>query len=283
MRYKKERDMWKKIIFWVVIFFVAVYALVMYATAGLTETANEFFIHVKTKHYDDAYEMLSDDFKQSTTKEQLTEFLIKNSLTEYESADWSSRSTENSKGKLEGTITTKSGAVIPLNIDFIKYGEDKWKIYAISKDATGLQVKSSQESKESIVTKDTKVVDRSKPKIPSKEEIITMTKKYTQIFALAINAKSMKDLYDNISNFWKKQTTIPELDKAFDAFFKAGIDFTQLEGMTPILDKEPQRLPNGTLETFGHYPTSPSTVYFNYTYMYENAEWKLIGLNVNVK
>jgi len=279
--------MWKKIIFWVVIFFVAIYALVMYATAGLTETASEFFIHVKTKHYNDAYEMLSDDFKQSTTKEQLKEFLIKNSLVDYKSADWSSRSTENSKGKLEGTITTKNGAVIPLSIDFIKYGEDEWRIYAISKDATGLQVTSTQESKPSAektpIIEKTPTIDSNKAKTPSKDQILSMTKKYTQIFALSINAKSMSGFYDNVSNFWKKQTSVAELDKAFDAFFKAGIDFTQLEGMTPILDKEPQILKNGTLETFGHYPTSPSTVYFNYTYIYEDAQWKLIGLNVNVK
>ena len=112
--------MWKKILGGFVIFIVLVVSLAMYATSGMTEVVNEFFIHVKSKHYADAYNMFSEDFKQSTSEEQFKNFVIQNALINYKEANWDSRSVENKIGKLEGTITTQNGGVIPFRIQLIK-------------------------------------------------------------------------------------------------------------------------------------------------------------------
>jgi len=279
---KKGSGMWKKILGGFVTIIVLIIGITMYATSGMTEAVNEFFIHVKTKHYNDAYDLLSDDFKQSTSKNEFKAFLIQNSLTEYKNASWDSRSFENNMGKLEGTVTTKSGDSIPLTIQFIK-NQDVWKIFSITKQMAGVQqvqntkVETEKEAETNIKS------NKSTPQLPSKDKLISLTQENTQIFAQAVNAKNMSVFYDQISSFWQKDTTPEALDKAFDAFYKAGIDFTVLKNITPTLNKEPTLLKDGRLLTEGHYPTSPSVVYFNYSYINENNHWKLVGFNINVK
>ena len=267
----KGFSMWKKILGGFVAFIVLLIGLVMYSTSGMTKAVDEFFIHVKTKHYNDAYDLLSNDFKKSVSKEKFKTFLIQNSLTEYKSASWNSRSFENNMGTLKGTITIKSGDSIPLTIQFIK-NQDIWKIFSITKQSAGLQ--EVQKTKVETI--------KLTPQLPSKNELISLTQKNTQIFAQAVNEKNMSGFYDNISSFWQKETNVKALDKAFDAFYQAGIDFTALKNITPVLDKEPTLL-NGRLITEGHYPTSPAVVYFNYSYINEKGHWKLVGFNINIK
>ncbi len=264
--------MWKKIVGGIVIFIIGIVGLTMYVTSGMTEVANEFFIHVKTKHYDDAYAMLSEDFRKSTPEEKFEKFLINNALTEYKSASWTDRSFENNMGKLEGTIATKTGGSIPLTINFIK-GENGWKIYSIYKKPTGIVTDDKSDSGEK----------KEKAQVPSKEDIVTMTQESTLLFANAINAKSMAGFYDNISKFWQGKTSVNELNKAFQPFMDAGIDFTVLKDLQPVFDKEPELSEYNELIIEGHYPTTPSVARFRNIYLNENGKWKLTGFHMILK
>lgn len=168
-------------------------------------------------------------------------------------------------GTLEGTITTKSGDSIPLTIQFIK-NQDVWKIFSITKQSAGLQEVQKTKVKTEIQKEEVETKVKSiklTPQLPSKEKLISLTQENTQIFAQAVNEKNMSGFYDNISSFWQKEINAKALDKAFDAFYQAGINFTALKNITPILDKERTLLKDGRLTTEGHYPTSPSVVYFN--------------------
>ncbi len=268
--------MWKKIFGGFIVIIVLMVSLTLYGTSGMTDAVDEFFIHVKTKHYSDAYNLLSPDFKSSVTQEQFKTFLIQNSLTEFKKSNWSSRSFDNNMGKLEGTITTKSGDAIPLIIEFIKNNEE-WKIYSIRKQTAGLQTLEKK-----VVEQKVKNIQLT-AQMPSQNVLISLTKESTQVFAQAVNAKDMSNFYSYISGFWQKDTSSEALDNAFDAFYRAGIDFTVLKSITPILNEKTKLLTDGRLLVEGHYPTSPSVVYFNYSYINENNNWKLIGYNINVK
>lgn len=266
--------MWKKILGGIVIVIGVMMGIVMYATSGMSDTANEFFIHVKTKHYDDAYNMLSEDFQQSTSKEDLKNFLIQNALSNFESVSWNSRSVENNMGKLEGTITTNSGGTIPLTMNFIK-NQDEWKIYSLSKPTGGIQT-NADDKKEKIAEKPiSMVLDENHLKLLIQESIL--------VFADSVNQKSMSKLYDHMSLFWRERTNIGELDKAFTPFYQAEIDLTILKSFTPVFDKKPKMTEQGEIILEGHYETTPSVVYFKNIYIKENGKWKLSGINVNIK
>ncbi|WP_294954957.1 hypothetical protein [Sulfurovum sp.] len=273
--------MWKKILGTVVVLIVLFIAVIMYATSGMTDVANTFFTHAKTKHYNDAYNMLSEDFKKSVSEEQLKNFLEKNALTEYKSASWNNRSFEGNMGKLEGSIATQSGSVIPLTIEFVKNTDGQWQIYSIYKRAGGIGTEQTTDTSKKVQQVQPSVSGQKKT-LPSDKEIKALVQESVMVFANSVNDKSMKKLYEYSADVWKKQTSIKQLDKIFDSFYKAGLDLTVLKDIVPQLDQKPEVGKYGEITVKGHYPTSPAVVYFENSYFPENGKWKLVGIDIQV-
>jgi hypothetical protein len=259
--------MWKKIILGLITLIALVVGFVFYATSGMTDTANEFFIYVKSKHYDDAYNMLSEEFKASTDQKDFISFIEKSSLTNYKDVNWHSRSIDEQMGTLEGTIITRSGEKIPLQMKFIKKG-DTWKIYSIFKPASGLV-----SSPESEIASDTHNA------VPSEKEINSLVKATTKHFAEAIKAKDFTKFYQTISSLWQQQTSPNKLAEAFSPFFD-NIDFTTLNTLQPILDSKPTVTKENILKVKGHYDTFPNRISFEYSYIKENDAWKLFSIYI---
>ncbi|SFV51232.1 hypothetical protein MNB_SV-6-1124 [hydrothermal vent metagenome] len=268
--------MWKKIIITIVLIIAGIIALVFYATAGMTDVATEFFIHVKTKHYDDAYNMLSKEFKKSTTQDRFKDFIIASGLTNFKSVSWDERSFENNMGKLDGVVTTKDGGSIPITLNFIKVGEDEWQIYSIYKKSAGL--KSSKPS--GILSNSDSQAEKDSIKMPSKDEILSLVNDNMLRFAKGLNAKDMTIFYNGISKLWQQNISVERLNSVFKPFMDQNADFTILQNYTPILDKEPILTDQNMLMVEGHYPTSPSVVKFKNNFMIDDGEWKLVGYNI---
>ncbi len=350
--------MWKKIIGSIVVFIIVVFSIVMYATSGMSDTANEFFIYVKSKHYDDAYNMLSEDFKKSTSKEIFENFLKNSALTDYKSVSWNERSIDGSTGTLSGTVHTESGDSIPITIKFIKTKDDKWKIYSITKPVSGIKIKDDEKSSSNQIQSPTPTATPTQPQaliprqpqtatptptqpqtltprqpqtatptptqpqtltprqpqtatptptqpqtatqpqtvtptsivtprqvnIPSRQKLIALIQETMMIFAKSVNEKSMKRVYDYSAKLFQNYYTLDKLNKAFQSFYKANVDLTVLKDITPIIDQGPIIKAGGRYITVkGHYPTSPSVVYFKNSYYLENGKWKLISIGVNIK
>jgi len=274
----KEIIMWKKIFFTIVVLIVGLVSFVMYATSGMTDVATEFFIHVKTKHYDDAYNMLSKDFQDSTTQNKFKSFILQSGLTNFKSVDWDERSFESDMGKLEGVVTTKDGNTIPITLNFIKVSEDEWKIYSIYKKSAGLT-----NIKPTGILNDSSSLNGKSTTIPSNNQLSILVQENMLLFAKGINNKDMKIFYDNISIVWQKDTNVNSLNRAFKLFMDQNADFSILKNYTPIFDKKPTISNENILLIEGHYATSPSVVNFKNSFILENQVWKLIGYNLIVE
>jgi len=254
----------------IVIFFVILFSAVFFLTSGMTNVAETFFTAVKSGDMQTAESCLSDGFKATTSMDQLNAFLKSSALEKYKSANWPTRSTEGSKGFLEGTVNTESGDTIPIKIKFIK-GENGWKIYAIEKPNAGIIQKKEKEKEKEEIT------------MPTKAQGTALVKKSINEFALSVNEKSMNRFHKHISELWKNQFTVEQLDESFKVFYTAGIDLTVVDNLTPEFDKEPYIDNRNILTISGIFNTSPSKVYFTQNYMQENGQWKLTGFNINVK
>ena len=239
-------------------------ASVMYFTSGMSDTADNFFTAVKSNNYDEAYSLLSEDFKNTTSKSQLKTYLIQNSLNHYKDTSWTKRSVSGGRGTLSGSITTESGGVIPISLGFVK-GEDDWKIYSIEKPYSGIREETEAAS------------------IPSKQEQIKLTKETIHILALSIRDKDMSKMYSHISNLFKRQITPKEMDNAFSSFFRFGDTFLELDQLTPQFSKDPALNENGVLVLKGFFPTKPLQIHFEQKYVYEGLSWKVLGLDISLK
>jgi hypothetical protein len=248
-----------------IVIIVIVILLVFQMTSGVVEVADQFFAEVKAGNVANAYEhYLSEDFRAATTLEELESFLEKTALSNYSGASWSSRSISGDQGKLEGSIETADGGTIPITIDLVKEN-DEWKILSIYKPESGL------------------VSDERTREIPSDAELKELASASVHNLALAINNDDFKSFYNDISEFWRSQTTPAELKGAFKSFVEQQVDLTVLQGMEPVFSEPPALDENSSLVLKGYFASQPSMTYFDLSYIYEHPEWKLVGIAVDLK
>lgn len=240
------------------------FAAIFYFTAGMVGAADEFFVAVKDKEIDTAYSYLSDDFKASTSQSELIAFMEKNQLDNFQEANWQSRSINGGRGDLVGSITTSTGGVVPITVSFVK-GQDGWKIYAIRKPSSGLQVESPD------------------LQLPSEEEQVQLVRGSMHAFAVSVNEGSMAKFHGHTSNLWQQQFSIDDLDQAFGAFYELGADLTVLDNYSPRFDSIASFDEDGFLLIAGHYPTKPNQLQFEQKYIFEGLGWKLAGFSANIK
>lgn len=258
----------KKFLIGIMVFAVLVgigFAVVFNLTSDIVEVAEDFFQGVHDGDLARAEALLSEDFKASTSSAELRQFLDQTALSDYTSASWSSRSVSGSTGELEGSVETESGGTIPVKIAFVKEAAG-WKIQNIEKDAAGLTHRSQARS------------------IPTDAEVEQMVGASMQELAMAINNREFSTFYGNVAKLWQAQTSAEALATGFASFSDQNIDLTVLRDMDPIFS-EPPRIDEETsvLKAKGYYSTHPSVTYFDLDYIYEHPDWRLAGVDVNVR
>ncbi len=249
----------------IVAIIAVIIGVVFTMTSGMTDTATDLFTDIKAKDYAKAYSHLSEDFKATTSEDEFVKFLEKSALLNFRDTSWTSRSISGAKGEIEGSVITESGGAIPIKLEFVKEN-DLWKVYSMYKPKAGL----SQED--------------SSGKLPSTEELVVLTDESLLQFANAVNAKSFEQFHGYISHLWQKQFSVEKFNEVFQPFMDADIDLVHaLNANSPEFDAEPSINENGFLVLTGHYPTEPSKIFFELKYVFEGVNWKLAGINVNVK
>ncbi|MGD8379395.1 MAG: hypothetical protein PVJ40_08845 [Gammaproteobacteria bacterium] len=253
---------WIKILLGVVVVFVLAIGAVFYFTSGMVDTADAFFKAARNHNIEEARSYLSEDFRASTDKEDLSRFLVNKEIANFTETNWASRKISGGRGELDGSITTSTGGVVPIKMMFIKEN-DAWKIYAIQKPTAGLQ---SEESS---------------PSIPGKDEQISLVRKSMHDFIVSVNHENMEHFRSGISNLWKKQITTEQLNKAFKSVIDSGANWSVLESVKPTIS-DATIDDNGILALAGTYQTQPSII-FNQKYIYEGLAWKLVGFSIHTK
>jgi hypothetical protein len=120
-------------------------------------------------------------------------------------------------------------------------------------------------------------------KVPTNKELKTLALDSLLLFNVAIQTKSFEDFYGHISKIWQKQITPEKLLNVFHSFIDQKINIALIVREEPDFDGTPAINDEGVLVIKGSYPTQPSKVFFELKYVAEGENWKLIGINVQVK
>ncbi len=239
-------------------------AVVFMMTAGITDTATEFFTDIKAKNYSKAYSGLSEEFRVNTSQDEFVKFLDKSALLKFKDTSWGTRSISGGKGTLDGSVITESGGVVPIKLGLVKEN-DNWKIYSIYKPKAGLS--QSDES----------------GRLPSTEELIALTEESLMKFAESVNAKSFEVFHAYSSSVFQKELSVETLNNAFKEFIDQKINLIPaLKTNKPQFDAPPSINSQGNLILEGKYPTRPSRLVFKLSYVYEGVNWKPSGIMVDL-
>lgn len=242
---------------------------VFYATSGLPRASDSFLSLVKQGKIAEAYQSTATEFRAGTSEAEFRNFLETTSLAEYQSASWSSRSIQNDRGTLEGTVTTKSGGKIPLRMEFVKEG-GSWKIYSMHKPRGGLVDEAAE----------------AKPALPSEAEAEGLARQTLGSFAQAIKTKDFAAFYESLSPVWKKQTDVAGLQSHFQSFMTANPDLLGVVSAPVEWAGPPSLNENQLLVLRGRMleiPEKPLSLAFELTYHFGEGLWKLMGIEVTIR
>ncbi|MEY2537362.1 MAG: hypothetical protein QOG67_1102 [Verrucomicrobiota bacterium] len=111
-----------------------------------------------------------------------------------------------------------------------------------------------------------------------------MTETSLLSFGRAVKKKDFSRFYEDVASVWQKQTSPEKLEEAFSDFLDKGIDLPSVvKEMEPVFNHPAAIGADGVLLIQGYYPTTPNRVIFKLKYLNEEGEWKLVGINVNLK
>ncbi len=251
----------------------AIVGIVFSLTAGVTGGADDFFKLVKSGDYKAAYQSTSKEFQKATSEEQFNDFLNQTTMVKFDHAEWTSRSVQNNLGNVEGTVVTTDKAVVPVTMDLVNE-DGKWKVLNLRPVVGGLQPENS-------AIKDSKTA--AKPDLPSDDEVNALVTASINDFVEAVKAKDFNTFYGNVSEVWKTQTNVAELEKAFEQLMDEKIDLGFVKTTKPVLNAKPELDQDNILVVDGMYPSKDANFMFHMGYVYEHPKWKLIGITVNFK
>lgn len=237
-------------------------AVVFYMTSGMSDSADKFFEAASAKRYEQAYQYVSRDFRKATSSNELTAFLSSSGLSGFESASWNKRSFSGNRGTLVGTVNTRSGGTIPVNLGLVK-SESQWLVDSIFRPQAGIRAS----------------VDGS---VPGRSAQVALVRATIRDFASAVEKSDFSEFHRAISPLLQEQISEKELQKTFKSFVDGPWNLTALNDISPIFDKQAFTDSNGILHLIGHYQTHPDQVGFNLKYIYRGTQWKLFGIAVNI-
>ena len=237
----------------------------------------DFFEQIKAGDVQGAYEKTSAAFQSNTDFPRFRRFLETSGLIHYAAGSWGSVSFENNTGKVEGTVTTTDGRVLPVIMHLVRF-EANWQIQRIELEQAGVT-----ESTEPGTPPDSAEPDSLAGGIPDIATMNGMAAEAVALLGEAINAEDFTAFHGWISRAWQDQIQPENLKQAFQTFKDNNVDITIVRGLNPVFSKDAFLDDNHMLNMEGMFETKPYAVHFQLTYHQEMGQWRLFGISVNVR
>jgi len=233
---------------------------VFLATNPAADAANKFLEQVGSGRIELAYNEAAPLFRQ---RQKLDAFRIaarRFGMDQYKSASWTSREISGSRTVLKGTIELRDGTKLPAHVGLVKIG-DTWRVYGMSFPAGGV----------------------SGGGMPPRDQLEALVRRSLLDFNAAVQAKDFTAFHAKLSRAMRQKFTAEQIQGVFQKFVAEAINISPIQGVKPEFDPAPKLSDNGVLDLKGRYPTRPSEVRFDLSYVREGGEWRLISINVQVR
>lgn len=263
---------------------IALLSGLLLAGCGKPETAEQsaqrFFQQVIEGKTEDAYQSAAFAFQAEQSQRAFETAARDLKLTGAKSAELQDPKVDLKTAKFDVEVTKADDSKITLTVQ-LRYDSGKWKVHSLKTKRsieTGLI-----ENRFSLVGRGTSFTDSLNRPVPDQETVAHLIAETLEQFNAALLSGSFEEFYKNIAPAWQKQLSERQLQRAFQAFIDRKIDLTEALKLEPVLDEQPQISADGLLIITGHYPWKPYKVFFNLKFMHEADQWRLFGIDVNLK
>ncbi len=264
---------------------VALFALALVVSAcsrtpDPTAAAQQFFQQIAGGKTKDAYATAAFGFQAQQTSVAFEAAARDMGLVGAPAVEVGPAEVSGKSAKLSVKVTTRASGPVALNIA-LQQESGAWRVFAIKtpRDAeTG-----SNRNRFSLFGRGAAFQEAATRPPPDEATVRRISTEAVDKFAVAIRDKSFEEFYNYVAVSWQAQLTQNKLKNAFQSFMDRGINLTGLAALDPVFDEPPQVTSDGLLLVAGHYEAQPFWVHFSLKFMYELPDWKLFGIDVNLR
>lgn len=119
-------------------------------------------------------------------------------------------------------------------------------------------------------------------KVPSERPLEALVKSALLSFNDANLTGNYTVFHAKLSKPFRQQFTVEKLKDTFKEFNEKNIDIDIVSAMKPAYGTAPTVDGDGKLDVKGFFPTDPTRVNFELSFIPSDGEWKLIGINVKL-
>ncbi|MBX9943435.1 MAG: hypothetical protein K2Y40_05085 [Reyranella sp.] len=119
-------------------------------------------------------------------------------------------------------------------------------------------------------------------KVPAESPLEALVKSALLSFNDANLTGNYAVFHAKLSKPFRQQFSVEKLKEAFKEFNEKSIDIDIVAAMKPTYVPAPAIDSEGKLVVKGYFPTEPTRVNFNLSFIPSDGEWKLISLNVKL-
>ncbi len=236
------------------------FSWVFAVTGEAAQAADRFFQLVAEGKVAEAYQSSASALRAQQDLDTFTAGVKRLGLTECASTSWPSRHVVNNVATLEGSMTTRQGGTVPLKVVLTREG-DAWRVTSVTGPA-GVGAGGV------------------KRPVPPEDRLRGLTTATLLDFNKALGAKDFTAFHGKSSRQLRQQIAPARFLKEFQQFLDKKIDLAGIKDVQPVFEPAPFVDDEGVLTLSGFYPTQPVRVQFRLRYVYEDPDWKLLGINV---
>ncbi len=118
-------------------------------------------------------------------------------------------------------------------------------------------------------------------RIPPLDEIRDLVNTDINLISKGVIEKDFTNYLKNSSLVYQSQFTNEDLLEIYKKLIDKKIVLNEWLGNDFILIKEPKIKENGVLMVYGKYPNSPTSLVFEFRYVYSSPNWKTLGGTIN--
>ena len=241
--------------------------------------ARDFFSAIVKGQVDEAYDATSFSFKALQSRGAFTVAVQDLGLIGAAVDSVEVTSTDPKIAKVKAIVTTAKGPQ-PFTVA-LQQDAGSWRVFTLKSPPASRSGVS--ENRFSSFGRTLAFSDISPQPPPDDRTVARLIRQSMNEFAQAISHRSFVNFYADVSKAWQSQLSETQLERAFQGFIDQDVNLTGVTDLSPVFDATPMVSTEGLLLVSGHYPTKPYEVIFVFKYVYENEEWKLFGLDVNLR
>lgn len=123
---------------------------------------------------------------------------------------------------------------------------------------------------------------KSRPLSPPRNELKKLVSESILLLSDAIQQQDFHQFYNRTAKIWQKETSPEKLAEIFQSFADQKATFSSIGVLEPDFEERPAINDDGCLVIKGSYPTRPSRLSFDVSYITEDNSWKLVSININI-